>query len=448
MQDTETEQQVEITKDGGRLSMRQLAIFSLPIIAYMAIELPWRIWLPPFFAQSIGIPLATVGTLIFAVRLFDMVADPLVGWLSDRFPTRYGMRKPWLVASIPITILGIWQVFFVAPGTSLGMLALWCIVLHAGYTLLITPHGGWGLEIGANYHERTRIMAAKVWFAALATPVIVLLPSILERQFAASRADQLAAMGYLAIGIVLVSVILVVRFIPEPAMQPNASKPDNPVRLLWRMARDRDMGLVLMLYGLAGFAEAASAATFIFLTEQGLGLTGWSGSLLLIQGLMAVGSIPLWAMASRRLGKRRALMAVLAWQGFSAPFVLLLPYGGLVFFAAYLMVRNVAWGADYMLLRSMVADVSAKDAARNVRRSGSYYALFNVTQKLAAALGAGGALWGLALFGFDANVAGADDGILVRIVYGAPPLFGAVIGIALLRRSRDVPPSIITASIR
>lgn len=416
--------------------MRQLAIFSLPIIAYMAIELPWRIWLPPFFAQSVGIPLATVGTLLFAVRLFDMVADPLVGWLSDRFPTRFGMRKPWLVASVPVTILGVWQVFYVTPGTSLGVLALWCVVLHAGYTLLITPHGGWGLEVGADSHERTRIMAAKVWFAALATPAIVLLPSILERRFAASRADQLAAMGYLAIGIVLISVILVVRSIPEPPTQPNALKPENPARQFWGMVRDRDMGLVLILYGLAGFGEAASAATFIFLTEQGLGLKGWSGSLLLIQGVMAVAAIPLWAMASRQIGKRRALTAVLAWQGLSAPLVLLLPSGGLGPFAAYLMVRNAAWGADYMLLRSMVADVSAKDAARNIRRSGSYYALFNVTQKLAAALGAGGALWVLAVFGFDANTMEVGGGMLVRIVYSAPPVLAALVGIALLHHSR------------
>ena len=438
---------MEQGRHGSRLSMRQLAIFSLPIIAYMAVELPWRIWLPPFFAQSLGIPLATVGTLLFAVRLFDMLADPLVGWLSDRFPTRYGMRKPWLVASVPVTILGVWQVFYVAPGTSLGVLAFWCVVLHAGYTLLITPHGGWGLEVGTDHHERTRIMAAKVWFAALATPAIVLLPSVLERKFAASRADQLAAMGYLAIGIVLVSVVLVVRSIPEPLTQPNALKPANPLRQLWRMACDPNMGLVLMLYGLAGFAEAASAATFIFLTEQGLGLKGWSGSLLLIQGMMAVAAIPIWAMASGRFGKRRALTAVLAWQGLSAPLVLLLPFGGLGFFAVYLMARNASWGADYMLLRSMVADVSANDAAQNIRRSASYYALFNVTQKLAAALGAGGALWVLAILGFEANVAGADGGMLVRFVYGAPPVLAALTGIALLRRSRDVTTSTTAAPV-
>lgn len=272
--------------------MRQLAIFSLPIIAYMAIELPWRIWLPAFFAQSVGVPLVTVGTLLFAVRLFDMAADPLVGWLSDRFPTRYGMRKPWLVASVPVTLLGIWQVFFVSPGTSIGVLAFWCVVLHAGYTMLITPHGGWGLEVGSDRHERTRIMAAKVWFAALATPAIVLLPSILERAFAASRAEQLVAMGYLAMAAALVSVVLVVRAIPEPQAHSGA-KIDNPFRQLWQMARDREMGLVLMLYALAGFAEAASAATFLFLTEQGLGLKGWSGSLLFIQGIVALGAIPL-----------------------------------------------------------------------------------------------------------------------------------------------------------
>lgn len=143
---------------------------------------------------------------------------------------------------------------------------------------------------------------------------------------------------------------------------------------------------------------------------------------------------------SKRLGKQRALAWVLGWQALTAPLILVLPIGSLGLFAAYLVLRNAAWGADYMLLRSMVADVSANDAARNVRRSGSYYALFNVTQKLAAALGAGGALWVLAIGGFDAAATGAgDDGVLLRMVYGMPPLCAAILGIALLRRRSSTP---------
>lgn len=418
-----------------RVKLIDLAIFSSPVLVMQAIELPWRIFLPAFFATSVGIDLAAVGTLMLAIRLFDMVADPLVGWASDRFSTRIGARRPWMIASVPLILLGTWHVFFAHPGIGFAALALWCGVLHLGYTLLIVPHGGWGLELARTYHERTRIMAAKTWFAAAAIPLILLVPAVLERFTQAGREEEIAAMGWMLMLLTPVSVALVVCCIAEPqaerATSPWTEKLSRPRRAVSAL---RGRTIVLLLYALVGMADAAAAASFLFFVEQALGLERMVGVLILIPALVALLSLPVWAAISRRVGKRGALAMVLAWQAVVSPAALLLPPGQLAPLIGFLVLRSFTWCADYMLLRAIVADLAAGDtAASGERWAATYYAAFNVTLKFAAAIGVGAALWTLARSGFvpgSVPPRGAIDS--VRLVYALPSCLAGLIGLTIL----------------
>lgn len=422
----------------GRLNMVRLAIFSSPVLVFQALELPWRVFLPVFFSETLGLQLAAVAALMMWIRLFDMVADPLVGWASDRFATPWGLRRPWMIASVPLILLGTWQTFFAAPGIDLWTLASWCVVMHLGYTMLMVPHGGWGLEVSGDYHERTRIMGAKVWFAAAGMPFILLLPTILESFGHGGRAEQIGAMGWVLILLTPVSVALVLHFIPEPPVDHAAARRvANPLRQFWAILRDPALRVILVLYGLLGLADAANAGTFIFFIEQGLGLGRGASGLMLIQALVGLVSIPVWAAVSRRFGKRVALAGVFAWHAALSPVALLLPAGEWTPLALFLIVRNFSWGADYMLLRALVADVSGRDAlVSGERKSGSYYAMFNVTMKLAAALGVGAALWVLARAGFVPGVPAGEEVITaIRLVYALPSCLVGLAGLAILMRS-------------
>ena len=59
---------------------------SLYALMLAAAGIPLYIHLPQFAAQRLGISLGTLGALLFAIRLIDVVQDPLLGWLIDRYP--------------------------------------------------------------------------------------------------------------------------------------------------------------------------------------------------------------------------------------------------------------------------------------------------------------------------------------------------------------------------
>ena len=58
-------------------------------------------------------------------RLTDVITDPVMGELSDRWRTRMGRRRPWLLIGPPVMMLGVYQLFMPGEGVGLGYFLLW-----------------------------------------------------------------------------------------------------------------------------------------------------------------------------------------------------------------------------------------------------------------------------------------------------------------------------------
>ena len=70
-----------------------------------------------FLSQVLGLPPALAGTLVLAAKAYDIVTDPLVGWLSDRTRGRHGRRRPWLLAGALVSGLACVLLFNPPAGT-------------------------------------------------------------------------------------------------------------------------------------------------------------------------------------------------------------------------------------------------------------------------------------------------------------------------------------------
>lgn len=410
-----------------RLNGARLLAFTSPVILFQAIELAWRTYLPSFLATTLALPVATAGMLLFAARLFDGFIDPAIGFASDRWRTRFGLRRPWLVLGAPLVSLGALGVFWARPGTSFASLAAASMTLHLGYMLIATPHGGWGLELSRDPHERVRVMGAKVWVAMAGSIATLLLPSLLERTLGLGRAAQVGALGAAIALLAPLVVLLAIRAVAEPDVV-GTTRVANPLRQFAAMLRDPPMRGIMILYGLIGLADAASAGTFLFFVEQALGLKGWGSTLLLVQGIVPLATLPLWARLSRHHGKRRTLRLAYGWLAAVVPFVLLLPAGGLLPLIAWLVARNLGAGVDYMLLRAMVSDLTREEVDHGQRWSASRYALFNVTLRLAMGAGVAGALGLLGAAGFAPDRPVSEPlAMVVRLVHAGPTAIVAVV---------------------
>ena len=82
----------------------------LAVIGY-----PLSIWIPAHYSGGLGISLAVVGTILMLARLTDVVTDPVIGEISDRWRTRIGRRRPWLLIGLPVMMLGTYCLLYTSP---------------------------------------------------------------------------------------------------------------------------------------------------------------------------------------------------------------------------------------------------------------------------------------------------------------------------------------------
>src|SRR5262249_55949321 len=142
-----------------RFSVFRLIAYAGPSIPIAAIGLPLAVYLPPFYAGPMGLGLAAVGTLFMVARLWDVVVDPVLGVLSDRFPSRWGRRRHWVVISVPIMMTASYYIFVPSGRVGATYLLTGLFGLYLGFTMLLLAHMSWGAELSDDYDERCRIQA-------------------------------------------------------------------------------------------------------------------------------------------------------------------------------------------------------------------------------------------------------------------------------------------------
>ena len=102
------------------------------LLAYSSAEFPMSmastpvgLFIPAFYTQDLGLGMVAVGAILMLSRFWDVLTDPLIGYLSDRTKTRIGRRKPWIIVSVPLVMISIYHLFFPPPDADQLFLLLW-----------------------------------------------------------------------------------------------------------------------------------------------------------------------------------------------------------------------------------------------------------------------------------------------------------------------------------
>lgn len=134
-----------------------------------------------FYNQVVGLPAWMAGLAISVSFVFDGLADPLIGSLSDRTRSRLGRRHPFMFAA-PLPIALFFLAIFNPPrGMSDSLTLAWFMVSVSGLRVAMgffhTPHLALGGELAKSYVERSRVMAWNnfaLWFGGTAMSVVSL----------------------------------------------------------------------------------------------------------------------------------------------------------------------------------------------------------------------------------------------------------------------------------
>ena len=425
----------------------------LAVIGY-----PLAIWIPAHYAGELGLSLATVGTILMLARLTDVITDPIMGELSDRWRTRIGRRRPWLLIGSPVMMYGVYKLFIPDEGVGLIYFLIWLSVFFLGSTMIGLPHRAWGAELSPDYHQRSRVTAGREFYVLIGLMLAAAVPMIIEIRadggssvgevfttlwndavgaFTGDFRDKkivdratltgpvLAGLAWSIVFLLPVCSAVVLLFVKEPKAVPNEKRPSfrDGLKLV---RKNGPMMRVLIIALLVYFGESFRNAVSLFFIRDIVGVPT-IGAAYFFYFIAGLGAIPFWLWLGRTIGKHRAFICTLVTVGCVSSANLLLEYGDYLPFFLLFVIKGFCFGGLQFLPVAMLADVVDVDAARSgSRRAGTYFAFLGFTEKIAIAFGTGISLNIVGLLGFDPSggvAASTEAGVLsLRLVYCLGPV--------------------------
>ncbi|MCY3819753.1 MAG: MFS transporter [Gammaproteobacteria bacterium] len=404
------------------LSRRAIIALSLPALPMYALMVPLAVFLPAYYAESLGIGMAAAGTIFALGRVFDVVTDPFAGVMMDRL--QHLVRRQWWlgIGAVPIA-LAVVNLFFVAGDVSTGRLFFWLLCLYLGWTLMSVALFSWAAETSHDYHERSRVMAGIQAANSLGSVLVLVLPVAVEWLGAAGEVGELRvrSMGTLILLALPVSVFLALRFGP-----PSRTRAERATRIpFWQgvgiAARSSALRRLLAADFAIGLSLGIGTSMAVFFIEIVLGHPGRAGTIQLLSLLVGLVFVPLWVVFARRFEKHRALGVTAILSGFGGLFALWVPAGNFALYLVGSLVLAMGIGGMQFLPRAIMADVLDHDRVESgEERAGLYYAFLTTTLKVGLGAGIAVAFYLADLGGFDPGAARATgEGVhIVRYITG------------------------------
>lgn len=421
--------------EGQLYPARRLAAFSTLSMPMAAIEVPLGTYVPPLYASAFGFSLATVGVIFLAARLWDALIDPAIGLLSDRTRSRWGRRRPWIAAGGVVFGLGAVPVFLPPEGIGPAGLSAALFVMYLGYSAIATPYAAWSGELSPHYHERTRIVTYSTVMTSIALLLALILPSLLTHRFVGEPRLQLAAMGGMVFVLLIPSLILGLRTLPEPP----APVGPNPKLELGRTFRlvfgDHLLLRVLASNFTVRLGQGIRTAVFVFFVTFYMGKPTWAPALFLLQFVFGIVAGPIWHIIGKHLGKSQAAVTGELVQAAINLGLLLVTPGNLPLLFALTVAQGLAQGSGNLMLRSIVADVADyHHLATGQDRIGLFFSVFSLSDKAAFAAAIGVALPLVAWLGFDPRQANAPEVLEhLKWVFALGPALAHVLSALLIK---------------
>ncbi len=392
---------------------------SLPIAM---LGYPLGAYIPRLYSTEMGISLTVIGLVITVAAIFDAVTDPLMGHFSDRWHTRWGRRRPWIVVGIPLWLFAVFMLLNPTVGITVVYLAFFYIFMRAASTIFGLPYAAWGVELSSDYHARTMIQSAREKYVLTGLIASAAMVAFSEEIFGRTEASFiLSNISLVVVVLVPLAAILVLIKVPEV---PTYNAPPVSFRAgVGRMFQNKLFFRLLMIELLiAGGENFRNTLSLLFLQDY-IGMTGIGRALVLYftAGLLA---IPFWDLLARRFGKHVSLASAMVLVGAVSLGVLTQMNNPGPLFYALFGLKGFCFGAFAYLPRAMLADVVDLDTLRSgSARPASYFAILGFVTKCAASFG-GLSLPILAALGYSAALGvtnGPDELFWLGILYGAVP---------------------------
>ncbi len=404
------------------LSVGQKAGWGLADMGIVVFVIVKQLLVLSFLTNYLNVPVGIAGLLTTSVLIFDIITDPIVGYLSDRTHSRWGRRVPWMVIGALILSGGIIGLFGVPQSLSLSGTIIWVggffALATVGFTMVAIPYGATAGEMTQDPKERSTMMGFRMAFASVG---ILLGGAVIPQLAGGTRDGHFIAAIYVA-PIIILSIwgsLWSTRTAPR-ILSPSA----RGFMSTWLLVfKNKPFVILVCLYGIMTLAIALITAGLPFaaiylIFDSGNSLLSPASTALGILSLLfacfVFGSIlsqAFWVWMSARLGKVSALIfGLVIYIILLIAIFLSLPSVDIMLIAILFVVAGMTNGAYQQIPWAIypdLMDITRSESGDAIE--GAFSAIWLFGQKVANAIAPLILSLILALFGWRESGEGFTD---------------------------------------
>jgi len=362
-----------------------------------AAGMPIFIFILPYYAGDLGLGLSLVGILFFLGRLTDIVTDPIMGVLIDRFPSRWGKHKHWIFISAPIFMVATYLIFLPPtsnPSSLYFFVSLFLVYLS--FTLSSIAQLSWSTFLAPDYDDRTRLLTLREFMALLGMFCVIAIPAIVEL-YDTSLSAKVSAIGVFVLIVIPLITINGLYQVPDTKLKKVQSKIENPFKTFKSFFGNSMLNKIVLAAALIAFCMSLNGALYLIWMDVVMELPEYSSRLMLMYYLVSVFGLGIWRYLSIKTSKHFA-------AGISCLYaivILLIGFIGFFFIrdmdqslkliavGSFIVLYGFSFSGPMPLINAIIADISDKlslEQGENI--SGTVFSYLTTITKVGFALAA------------------------------------------------------------
>ena len=362
-----------------------------------AAGMPIFIFILPYYAGDLGLGLSLVGILFFLGRLTDIVTDPIMGVLIDRFPSRWGKHKHWIFISAPIFMVATYLIFLPPtsnPSSLYFFVSLFLVYLS--FTLSSITQLSWSTFLAPDYDDRTRLLTLREFMALLGMFCVIAIPAIVEL-YDTSLSAKVSAIGVFVLIVIPLITINGLYQVPDTKLKKVQSKIENPFKTFKSFFANSMLNKIVLAAALIAFCMSLNGALYLIWMDVVMELPEYSSRLMLMYYLVSVFGLGIWRYLSIKTSKHFA-------AGISCLYaivILLIGFIGFFFIrdmdqslkliavGSFIVLYGFSFSGPMPLINAIIADISDKLSLENGENiSGTVFSYLTTITKIGFALAA------------------------------------------------------------
>jgi GPH family glycoside/pentoside/hexuronide:cation symporter len=366
-----------------------------------------------FMTDELGVAAAAAGFLFAISKIYDAATDPVIGIISDKTDSRWGRRRPYLLAGALLCATTFVLLFTVPDIQSSRNILIYMgallLLFATAYTLFNVAHVAMPVEMTSNYQERSELFAYRAGAIGLGSILGGFLGPLIIAAYGGGRTGHEVMSWVLGtmVFVAMTGCFWMTR--RAPFRQKQTTIRYSLAEQLTTALSNRPYLILMIVKVFLLVTATMNSGTAAYFTSKIMNLSDrWLGIYFLCYGLALLLSQPVWLRVVRTFGKRRTYIATaLCYALVAMSWTLADQNEHLALFV--LRAIGIGWmtGAVMLATQSMLPETIDYDYRRTgLTREGLFTGFYTTVEKLGVATGV--AITGIVLgtMGYVASTGG------------------------------------------